>query len=310
MKNSILTTSRQNTNGELSPWFNEQLEKFIEDGTFLTEQQISDAKDNIVEQLSEYRKDNNISTAVIGMSGGLDSALTAALFKEAGWEVKGYLMPIHQNPEETARGKQVCDALGIEGTVIQLDNAYQQMVKLMQAQSTKMLGKTTADKVRSGNIRARMRMITLYNMAHLNNGLVASTDNFSELSAGFWTLHGDVGDVSPIQSLYKSWEVPMMARMMGVPENVVTAKPTDGLGISGGGDEEQFGCSYLEWDIMLKTLLQVSTIDTDDVRANEVMEIVKKRIGSTAFKRNNPYFITIPQAPFRFDNLAKVEKTV
>ena len=62
-------------------------------------------------------------------------------------------------------------------------------------------------------------------------------------------------DLSPIQGLYKSWEVPTMARMAGVPESVYTAKPTDGLGIDA-GDEAQFGCSYLEWDIMLMCQLE------------------------------------------------------
>ena len=62
-------------------------------------------------------------------------------------------------------------------------------------------------------------MATLYNMAASHGGLVAGTDNYSELTAGFWTLHGDVGDISPIQSLLKSWEVPYLAKSLGVPRS-------------------------------------------------------------------------------------------
>ena len=117
---------------------------------------------------------------------------------------------------------------------------------------------------RQGNIRARLRMITLYNLAHKVAGCVGSTDNFSELAAGFWTLHGDVGDIAPIQSLNKSWEVPMLAKMLDVPQATVEAVPTDGLGISN-SDADQLGMSYLEFDIALFELLSLPRLDKKTV---------------------------------------------
>ena len=143
------------------------------------------------------------------MSGGIDSALTASLFKEAGWNVTGLTLPIHQNPEETQRGIDACEALGITHKQVDLSDAYDNLISHLHEMPHPNGGDTKAEKVRRGNIRARLRMITLYNEAAKQQGIVGSTDNFSELSAGFWTLHGDVGDVAPIQSLSKSWEVPM-----------------------------------------------------------------------------------------------------
>ena len=173
-------------------------------------------------------------------------------------------------------------------------------------------GVSKIERIRRGNIKARLRMITLYNIAAANGGLVASTDNYSEMAMGFWTLHGDVGDLSPIQSLNKSWEVPALARWLGVPESIWRAKPTDGLGIDD-NDEAQFGYTYLELDLMLfnitKTLHDGLTTDLfedyredlekfldfgDDTHAKEVFDDLMARMGSTWFKRMNPVNIKHP----------------
>ena len=157
-------------------------------------------------------------------------------------------------------------------------------------------------------------MNTLYNLASLHKGMVASTDNFSELAAGFWTLHGDVGDVAPIQSLTKSWEVPAMAEFQDVPESIVLAKPTDGLGVAN-GDEDQFGCSYLEFDIVL--LSEINGLlnynlngdieDSYSERMKAVYEIVKSRVGSTVYKRQNPSNLDHPTQPDRYDLLENLD---
>ena len=163
------------------------------------------------------------------------------------------------------------------------------------------------DKVRQGNIRARLRMITLYDLASKHKGLVASTDNFSELATGFWTLHGDVGDVSPIQALTKSWEVPALADHLGVPRTIVEAVPTDGLGIAN-GDEDQFGFSYLEFDIALFSIIR-GDVDqtklTDEDRA--IVEAVADRVRSTTYKRTNPFNLSHPFDSVRYDELNKLD---
>jgi nicotinamide-nucleotide amidase len=166
-----------------------------------------------------------------------------------------------------------------------------------------------AHRTRRGNIRARLRMVTLYDQAHRWGGLVASTDNFSELGAGFWTLHGDVGDLAPVQTLLKSWEVPWMARAHGVPERTWRAKPTDGLGI-GAGDEAQIGASYLQWDIVVFAIVAALRDDPDlrpadlaaalgtggDRLAAGVAEVVLDRLRRTWFKRVNPVVLEHPRA--------------
>ena len=165
-------------------------------------------------------------------------------------------------------------------------------------------------------------MIALYNLAAANHGLVASTDNLSELAAGFWTLHGDVGDLSPIQAMTKSWEVPMLAKMLDVPESVWRAKPTDGLGVDS-GDEAQFGFSYLELDLVLLRVMDavydgllydelssqgkwnVAGVGEhigvhDDEHALQVYEMLMTRMESTWFKRANPVNIKHALNPERY----------
>ena len=161
-------------------------------------------------------------------------------------------------------------------------------------------------------------MMTLYNLAHKLGGCVASTDNFSELAAGFWTLHGDVGDIAPIQSLSKSWEVPMIARLMGVPETTVKALPTDGLGISN-SDADQLGMQYLEFDIFLFEFMSLPRLTPKAVEAyiNKIKDTDVKnkaqlaydRIRNTAYKRNNPLNLSHPVFKDRFEKLEKLDRS-
>ena len=189
-------------------------------------------RNDIVQHLVNYANKYKISNVCVGISGGIDSALTASLFRDAGYHVIGVTMPINQIEDETDRGIETCHALGIDHRHIDLTEAYEQVLTQQFKLDAGLISSDYSSKIRKGNIRARLRMITLYNLAGASQGFVASTDNFSELAAGFWTLHGDVGDVSPIQSLSKSWEVPALAELQGVPDSVVFAVPTDGLGIS------------------------------------------------------------------------------
>lgn len=328
LKDSILDLSRQNNIGSLSPYFNTLLDVQIQQGLFPKTEALDDLGEDLVARLAKYREETGVSTVVLGMSGGVDSALTAAMFKRAGWTVVGVTMPIHQNPEETVRGKEACEALGIEHRHIDLSELYDSTLVSMEGLDAALSSDaiTTPVKIRRGNVRARLRMITLYNLASMEGGLVASTDNFSELGAGFWTLHGDVGDVSPIQSLLKSWEVPYMSKIMGVPESTYRATPTDGLGISA-GDEAQLGGSYLEWDLMVNEIIDtlsdsrnggaVETVDKlrdtmgviEDPRALAVFNAVMTRMGSTWFKRMNP--VNLQNKMFdRYSDLSLIDNTL
>lgn len=317
IKQEILRYSRQEKMHPLSNWFDSNLEYLIDSNVYIDLNGLEDIGQKIVQGLTAYRKKYNIHTAVIGMSGGVDSALTAALFKSAGWRVIGVTMPIHQRQEETDRGIQAIEQLGLEHMHIDLTDQYENLLASVAQYDGKIMD--TENSIRRGNLRVRSRMITVYNIASMNAGLVASTDNFSELAAGFWTLHGDVGDVAPIQSFIKSWEVPKLAEIYGVPADTVFATPTDGLGISN-GDEDQFGFSYLEFDIVLMRLcqsmnilynrqqiqeyLQVPTTDLDSV--NKILD----RIRMSGFKRQNPFNLPHPLQDNRYIGLTNIDRSL
>ena len=103
LKQQILTYSRQETMQPLSAWFDSRLEQLIDQGVYPDLNTLEDTGQKLVQGLVDYKKKYNIQNVALGMSGGVDSALTAALFKTAGWTVTGVTMPIHQNPEETAK---------------------------------------------------------------------------------------------------------------------------------------------------------------------------------------------------------------
>jgi NAD+ synthase len=313
LKQQILTYSRHETMTPLSTWFDSKLEQLIDQGFYSDLNTLEDTGQKLVQGLKDYGQKYNITNVAIGMSGGVDSALTAALFKQAGWTVTGVTMPIHQNPAETERGIEACQALKLNHVHVDLTKPYDDLVKSISAWDSQI--NNAGHVIRRANLRVRLRMMTVYNVASSLRGLVGSTDNFSELAAGFWTLHGDVGDLAPIQSLSKSWEVPKLAEVYGVPASTVFAKPTDGLGISD-GDEAQFGFSYLEFDIVLLLLCAKLDLQTrqqaleyllpgtaDIAKVNRILD----RIAGSTFKRTNPYNLPHPQDTDRYNGLQNLD---
>ena len=314
LKNVILEYNRK---PQLSPAFDKLLDGYIKDGKYMSIEKLQVLRNDIIQQLVSYANTYKISNVCVGISGGIDSALTASLFRDAGYHVIGVTMPINQIEEETDRGIETCQALGIDHRHIDLTEAYEQVIKQEFKLDAGLINKSVDSRIRKGNIRARLRMITLYNLAGASQGFVASTDNFSELAAGFWTLHGDVGDVSPIQSLSKSWEVPALAEMQGVPDSVVFAVPTDGLGVSS-SDEDQFGFSYLEFDLALfKVLENVDGVEFEnvvsdivgfkDAKDKLIVDRVIDRIKGTTYKRFNPYNLKHSFEKDRYDLLEKLD---
>jgi len=306
MEPTLANILAYNRNPHLTKFCTERLEALINEGVYHSD--IDELSTCIIDKLTAYKDKHGVRKVMVGMSGGIDSALTAALFKKAGYFVYGITMPIHQKPEETGLAWEAMDTLGVESLEINLSRAYEGMYNEFQQFDNTLINDRSAK--RRGNIKARLRMMTLYNFASLHGGIVASTDNFSELAAGFWTLHGDVGDVAPIQSLTKSWEVPALAELMGVPKSIIQATPTDGLGISH-SDESQLGFSYLAFDVMLLSLM---TTGIDEYAIDEgsarMLNAIKSRIKNTSFKRNNPYNLDHPKFEDRFDLLAKLDDSL
>ena len=206
--------------------------------------------DQISEWLKDYLKKNHLNSFVVGVSGGIDSAVTSALCARTNKKTILITMPIHQNPNETLRGKSHIQWLqktfeDVKLLNIDLTSTYEELKRVIPA-------KLQTD-LSLANTRARLRMSTLYLIAGSSRGIVVGTGNkVEDFGIGFFTKYGDGGvDISPIADLMKS-EVYDLARILGISEEIILAKPTDGLWNDGRTDEDQIGVSYddLEWAML------------------------------------------------------------
>jgi len=197
--------------------------------------------------LKDYLLNNNLDSFVIGISGGIDSAVTSTLCAMADCKTIVVTMPIHQNPDETDRGMQHCFWLNknynnIKIINIDLTDVYEQFINSFPEKLTNPLG--------LANTRARIRMSTLYLISGNSNGIVVGTGNkVEDFGVGFFTKYGDGGvDISPIADLMKS-EVYGLGKKLNIIDSIINARPTDGLWDDGRTDEDQLGISYdeLEW---------------------------------------------------------------
>lgn len=204
--------------------------------------------EHIVNWLKDYKTKSNTNGFVVGISGGIDSALTSTLCALTGAEVICVNMPIHQFKPEFDRSEEHTKWLqnkfgkNILKEKIDLTNTFETI------KST--LPEKTHTHLNLANVRARLRMTTLYALAGSDSKLVAGTGNkVEDFGIGFFTKYGDGGvDLSPIADLTKT-EVYALAKELGVPQSIQKAAPTDGLWEDGRTDEDQIGASYpeLEW---------------------------------------------------------------
>ena len=204
---------------------------------------------HIVNWLSDYQKKSGTSGFIIGISGGIDSALTSILAAQTGLPTLCVEMPIHQNKIQQQRGNNHIKWLkvqfpNVESVKIHLTNVFNSF--------TEELPESHEDKNELSlvNARARLRMTSLYYYAQLNNYLVVGTGNkVEDFGIGFFTKYGDGGvDLSPIADLMKT-EVFTLCKYLGVNNEILVAPPTDGLWGDDKTDEQQIGASYpeLEW---------------------------------------------------------------
>jgi NAD+ synthase (glutamine-hydrolysing) len=220
--------------------------------------------------------------AVIGVSGGVDSAVTAYLAARAlgPTNVLGVRMPYRTSSSESLDHAQlVIDALGIQSRTIDISAAVDGYLA----------NESDADHGRRGNVMARMRMITLFDLAAKHRGIPLGTGNKTERLFGYFTWHADDSPpINPLGDLFKT-QVWALARHLGVPEVIVGKAPTADL-VVGQTDEGDFGISYAKADEILNWLL--SGYSADELVANGFAEsdvaIVKKRVESTHWKRRLP----------------------
>ena len=228
--------------------------------------------EHIIHWLKNYQDTAKAQGFVVGVSGGIDSALTASLCALTGSKTILINMPIRQTEAELNRGLEQMQAL-------QKANSN---VSLLQIDLTHSFGvlevalglDAAQNHLALANTRARLRMTTLYAIAQANGCLVAGTGNkVEDFGVGFYTKYGDGGvDLSPIADLYKT-EVFKLAKHLGVVQSILDAKPTDGLWEDGRSDEDQIGASYpeLEW------AMEFNGDETKLAsRQKEVLEIYRK----------------------------------
>lgn len=204
---------------------------------------------HIVGWLKAYLQKSNLSGFVIGVSGGIDSAVTATLGALTGAPVLCLEMPIHQELKQDQRAAHFVASLkqrfpNVSGMRIDLSAAFDATKNSFPTTDNERLGLALA------NTRSRLRMTTLYQFATLEQALVLGTGNkVEDFGIGFYTKYGDGGvDVSPIADLLKT-EVYELGKFLKVPEAILVAPPTDGLWNDDRTDESQIGATYpeLEW---------------------------------------------------------------
>ncbi len=201
----------------------------------------------ITNWLKEYSNNSNTKGFVVGISGGIDSAVTSTLCALTGKDVLCLLMPIHQHQTELDRSVEHSNWLKsnfpkVEIRTAELSETFDSLASQIPTE--------LQSNLTMANTRARLRMTTLYTYAGAKSLLVAGTGNkVEDFGVGFYTKYGDGGvDLSPIADLMKS-EVFEVAKELGIVNSIQNAAPTDGLWEDGRSDEDQLGASYneLEW---------------------------------------------------------------
>lgn len=267
----------------------------------------------LVEETAKYILRNNLKAMVLGISGGIDSTVVAAIChevsKKTGIPLIGRSLPIKNKNDEFDVSKLVGEAFCDDFGVVNCETMYYEFRRFAE-ESERILRSTPSDSsdsyyrleaIQCGNIQARLRMIYLYNLASIRKGLVMSTDNQTEYQLGFWTIHGDVGDFDPIQGLWKTevyglanWlqdkyymqsclpggveSIGSRSRSVALKESIALT-PTDGLGISN-SDLDQIGAkSYYDVDRVLQTLTCKASPENDKLQDELTVELGPDVVG-------------------------------
>ena len=235
--------------------------------------------DHIVQWLKSYLKKTNLNGFVVGVSGGIDSAVTSTLCAKTGSPVVLLNMPIHQAADQISLSEKHIQRLettfnNVKGLKIELTPAFDALKKTLPTD--------IQDELTMANTRARLRMLTLYAVASHNKMLVTGTGNkVEDFGVGFFTKYGDGGvDISPIADLMKS-EVYTLGKELDINKEILSALPTDGLWNDSRSDESQIGATYAELEWAMAFDSRANPEDQLDERQKEVLSIFRK------FHKNN-----------------------
>lgn len=249
--------------------------------------------DHIAAWLKQYSEQSKTSGFVVGISGGIDSALTSTLCALTGKDVICLNMPIHQHKAEYDRGHEHISWLkekykNVRSHEVELTKTFQSMGDVLPAD--------IQDWLTMANTRSRLRMTTLYAFACHYKMLVAGTGNkVEDFGIGFFTKYGDGGvDLSPIADLMKS-EVYALAKELGVPASIIAAKPTDGLFADGRSDEDQIGATYDELEWAMRFIENPHDFSTLTDRQKTVLDIYTRMNKANQHKMNPIPVCVIPK---------------
>jgi NAD+ synthase len=239
--------------------------------------------DYITHWLRTYAEKARVKGFVVGISGGIDSAVTSTLCAKTGLTTRVLTMPIRQGENEYNRGHKHMQWLAdrypnVTVHETDLTPIFEKMEGVFPIE--------IQDYLTMANTRARLRMLTLYAYATHNQLLVAGTGNkVEDFGVGFYTKYGDGGvDVSPIADLYKT-QVYALGKELGIIEEILHAPPTDGLFADGRTDEEQIGATYAELEWAMEFIRTQQTRDLSD-REKTVMDIYLNRHRANQHKMN------------------------
>ena len=225
----------------------------------------------ISEWIKKYCKKNKLTSLIIGISGGIDSALVSTLCAETGLDTYILSMPIKQKEDQLSRARNHADWLKSKYNNVKFIEV--ELTNLFDAFKTTIPTNYHTD-LSLANTRSRLRMVTLYQYAGALKGIVVGTGNkIEDFGVGFFTKYGDGGvDISPIADLTKT-EVRQLAKQLGINQDILNAAPTDGLWDTDRTDEDQLGASYeeLEWAMDYK-----GENNNLSNRQQEVLKIYKK----------------------------------
>jgi len=248
--------------------------------------------ENIKNQLTLFLKEEvkktGLEKVVVGISGGLDSAVVAVLCKEVfGDNMHGILMPSKYSSQSSINdAKELCEKFNISYETVNISP----MVDGYFDNNDK-----EADALRIGNLSARMRMSVLYDISARDSALVIGTSNKSEILLGYGTIFGDIAcAINPIGQMYKSDEF-KFAKYLGVCDSILNKKPSADLW-EGQSDEDELGYTYATMDKILKQLID-KKISKDDLIKNgedkDLINMLEHRIKSNSFKGKLPTIANI-----------------
>ena len=240
---------------------------------------------HIVNWLKDYATNASVNGFVVGVSGGIDSAVTSTLCAKTGLNVLCVEMPIHQAESHVTRAQEHISQL--KNHFENVDDTRTDLTPVFEEFKTEIFmdGDQATVDMALANTRARLRMTTLYYYAGLYGLLVAGTGNkVEDFGVGFYTKYGDGGvDLSPIADLLKS-EVYEIGEFLKVPKSIMKAAPSDGLFGDTRSDEDQIGASYPELEWAMKMDDEEKTADDFSGRKQEVFKIYKRYNNSNKHK--------------------------